>query len=345
MQANRDVLLFIGIFLGIFLIWVATGGPQRAQESDGSTTGGSQLFGSGITIGPGGVPAGGNTSRETPRTTNGDTTEEYAEPNEIARELRRARSTLDDVARDVKELERFGVASRFADYVRLERAQADEASAEEEYVVISVSDDAPTAIPITGWQIVSKITGTRVTIGAGTALPRHGSVNREQPITLKSGHRALISSGPSPIGTSFRENRCTGYFEQFQAFTPDLPTQCPRPIDTFETHAPAAVYTEANDTNNDGESNCRAFINRLDRCTVPTVDLDRVTPPLSRTCQRFIEQTFTYSQCVTRTQEEPDFTGTTWRIYLNSTGELWQNEREVLRLVDDTGRTVDVATY
>jgi hypothetical protein len=345
MQANRDILLFIGLFIGVFVIWVATGGPQQARESNGSLFGAtSSPFSTGITIGPGDSRQPQQSRTQQPRTTEG-TPQKSASPADIAAELRQARASLDDVAAEIQTLERFGVASRYADYVTLRPTRARETAASEEYVTISVAERAPNDVHISGWQLESKLTGYRTTIGNGTTLPEHGSVNRTSPVTLSAGQRALVISGPSPLGTSFQENRCTGYFEQFQAFTPDLDRRCPDPETVFTETAPAAIQKEGEDTDNDGESNCREYVNRLNRCRMPTQDLDRVTPSLSSACRSFIQETYTYSGCVARERSNPAFYSDTWRIYLNSTQELWDNDREVLRLIDSTGRTVDVATY
>ena len=100
-----------------------------------------------------------------------------------------------------------------------------------EYIQIVASRRNLQPINISNWSIRSAVTGKGLQIGAGSYLPFGGQVNSEGAIFLNPGDRAVIVTGRSPFGVSFRLNTCTGYLEQFQDYTPRLPLECPRAID------------------------------------------------------------------------------------------------------------------
>jgi hypothetical protein len=66
---------------------------------------------------------------------------------------------------------------------------------------------------------------------------------------------------------------------------------------------------------------------------------------LSLTCQNFLNTHLNYNGCLTYHQNDPDFAGTTWYIYLGLTQHLWRQTHEVVELLDPEGRTVDAFTY
>lgn len=197
-----------------------------------------------------------------------------------------------------------------------------------EYIEITVAYRQSQPINITGWKIKSATTGREVTIGTAARLPYSGRVNDESPIYLSQEDRAVITTGRSPTGVSFRKNRCTGYFEQFQDFTPMLPLECPRPSDDVGA-----------DRLDDA---CFAYLQTLPQCQAHV----RALPAgISPECQQFITQTLTYNGCVDAHKNESGFHRTEWRVFLNYPRELWKKQRDTLLLIDTTGRTVDSYSY
>ena len=80
---------------------------------------------------------------------------------------------------------------------------------------------------ITGWKLKGK-TDLDIVIGKGASYIYASIASQPQEdIYLKSGEKAIVITGNSPLGTSFKLNKCAGYFEQFHEFTPELNTECP----------------------------------------------------------------------------------------------------------------------
>jgi hypothetical protein len=164
------------------------------------------------------------------------------------------------------------------------------------------------------------------------------------PVVLHPNDTAIIVTGESPIDVSFRENECTGYYTQSKNFYPSLSQSCPDPRDDFDTFYPGNIYK-------DGD--CQTFVSSVNRCTVPRESNTR----LSSTCYAFIDKYLNYQGCVAAHRGDERFWGNSWRLYLgrkpitkNHTdtrtyGELWKSSKEAIRLVDQSGKTVDLYTY
>lgn len=205
-------------------------------------------------------------------------------------------------------------------------------SPQEEYVEIRASYSNTQPINITGWEIKSAISGLGAKIGQGVYLPASGLVNREEQIFLNPGDHAVINTGRSPNGVSFRLNSCTGYFEQFQDFAPQLPSQCPL-IETKDL--PAVGAGGLNDA-------CINYIERLPQCFAHVL---AVPTELSSACGEYINKNIHYSGCVAAHKNDSDFYKSEWRIFLNQNTELWRQTRETIKLFDAQGKVIDSLSY
>lgn len=203
---------------------------------------------------------------------------------------------------------------------------------EGEYVTIELASDAAAPITISGWRLRSDATYKSGTIPNGAVLPARG-VNRTAPIVLEPGDRAIVATADSPIGVSFRENRCTGYFGTRQGFNPSLYSDCPAPLDEFER------YYVGNQLADDS---CYDYVRSIPQCTNPT---HRDRPRLTARCEAFIDEYLEYDGCVAAHALEPGFRGDEWRVYLDRSSSLWKGSREAVRLLDASGKTVDLYTY
>lgn len=197
-----------------------------------------------------------------------------------------------------------------------------------EYVSIRMSPLTTESISLAGWSVVSKETGKGVRIPEGTALPKAGRVNVSSSITLSAGEEVILATGSSPVGVSFRENLCTGYFEQHQDFAPSLSLSCP------------SAYSEYTRTDID-EDSCEFFSRTVPQCTT----VRRVSDDVSSSCEAFTEEVLTYEGCVQRHQNDEGFYSSTWRLFAGEKKELWRDTRETLLLLDQEGRTVDAFSY
>lgn len=200
-----------------------------------------------------------------------------------------------------------------------------------EYVTISLSQSSKESVSITGWQLKSDTTGKSVTIGKGALVYHPNTSLQNDSVVLLPGNTATITTGVSPLGSSFKTNKCTGYLNQFNALSPSLPQQCPLPEDENLSSIP---YTPANFA-------CFDFIERMSRCRLNTKPLPAT---FSSECTAFISEKINYQGCLSLHKNDADFYETQWRIYLGKSESLWLNKRETIRLIDQNGKTVDTYT-
>lgn len=198
-----------------------------------------------------------------------------------------------------------------------------------EYIEIEASSKNKNDLLISNWKVVGK-TNLDIKLGDGVYLFFQNIINSKMPILLKPGEKAIISTGKSPIGASFKLNKCTGYFEQFQDFYPKLPKECPYPRDE---NLPNYV------TNND---NCFNYIEKLPRCEVHVASIPTNLPS---NCQDYIRQEINYKKCVDTHKAEADFYKPEWRIFLNRSEEMWKQQRETINLLDEYGKIIDQKSY
>ena len=206
-------------------------------------------------------------------------------------------------------------------------------NAQSEYVTIQANTTNTKPITISGWSLQSAVSGNGMQIPSGVDTYRMGVVSTTESITLKPGEQAIIDSGVSPLGTSFHTNECTGYLAQFQQFTPSLSNSCPTPSNEM------ANTLENQQTYG---ASCIDFAQTLPVCSYY---ISSFPSGISPACQNFVTNALTYNSCVDRHQWDAGFAGSTWRVYLGSSATLWNHAHDVIRLLDASGRTVDVLSY
>ena len=197
---------------------------------------------------------------------------------------------------------------------------------QQEYVVIQ--NVGQSTIDISGWILQSALTGARAYLPLGASFFQLGTLNAQTNIELAPGGDAVVTTGVSPVGTSLRENICSGYLEQLQQYTPPIETQCPSPGDNASQ---ASAY---------GQS-CSDYVSSLPFCTFP----QNVPTDVSAACTAYVQTTFSYNGCVAEYQNSADFALNTWRVYLDAYKELWNNDHDTIRLLDSEGEVVAVTSY
>ena len=219
----------------------------------------------------------------------------------------------------------------FAGKIALRSRSADSMSPDTEVLEIIASQNNTQPLIVSGWKLKSAVSGKEVLIGNGALLPYTGQVNTEQIISLNPGDHAYVISGRSPIGVSFRLNACSGYFEQFQDYVPELSSDCPHPLES----APL--------TTSGGYSNpCLDYIESIPRCFT---HVQAVPLSLGDLCSDFITQKFNYASCVGTYKNNPNFYKPEWRIYLKQNAELWKDKRETIYLLSESGQLIDAVSY
>ncbi|KND51191.1 MAG: hypothetical protein ABA06_02680 [Parcubacteria bacterium C7867-001] len=313
---QSDILFFLGVFLFIFIVWVATGGPDRPISFAGP-----YLY----PITTSGVNA---TAYGTART-QGD-----APKGSIGSQLKGAEQNLEELKKQVADLKTWGESSPYRGLVTIDHSTSgpSETDRKKEYVTIRLSSSADTDVNISGWKLESAASNLSATIGHGAKTARTGHINNDAPIVLTPGDSAIIETGSSPIGESFKENICSGYLEEFQDFNPSLSQSCPAPADEFK-------YYEGNDTPRADQ--CYDYLKTLRRCTLTT----EVPKGASSECRNLVQDYLNYNGCVSAHQNESKFYGTAWRVFLGKSKELWRSAHETIRLIDQNGKTVDVFAY
>lgn len=314
-----DAIFFLGIFIFIFIIWVATGGPTRPISFSGPFL---------TPLTPTGETHGYSISRSDSRGDNfagGDRTD--AAFSESGQSTSRA----DNETRSPGPYQAFGSPSPERALVNLYRGSYSPEGAAQEYLALKVSSQASAPVVITGWTVESAATGKRVSIPGGTNAPRSGIINRTDPIALNPGDTAYLISGQSPIGASFRTNICSGYFSQFQTFSPPLTDACPEPTDEAERLVP----------NFNQDDTCRRFLDTVARCTYVTEKPQN----LLNGCAQIIDNDLNYNGCVMLHQSDADFYGSRWYIYLGRTTRMWKDRYETIKLLDGNGLTVAMFSY
>lgn len=319
---ERDAWFFVGVFVFIFLVWIATGGPTHPISFTGPTLAQPQEL-------------GGGTYLQLPRAPFMIGGEMVSLPGSSSGYIGSTGSET-PVPAPIYGIP-FGVPSPYRNMISMSTSVAN-ASTTREYIQFTVVQSASQSVDITGWVLHSDATGHEEIIPKGTRVPTSGIVNAADDITLSPGDRAMIFTGPSPVGASFRENKCTGYFNSFQDFQPTLPQNCPDPSDELERlYGKPYIH----------DPSCIDFVNTLSRCEVPISEPSH----LSLTCQEFVETQLNYNGCLRSHQGDSDFNGTTWRIYLDRTDKkgntipMWRSQHDIVKLLDERGKTVATFTY
>lgn len=316
MGETHDAWFFIGVFVFIFLIWIATGGPLHPLSFTGPTLAQPGALGGGTYLQLPRAPfVVGGATVSLPGSSNNSGSPATPVPTFVGGTV-------------------FGTPSPYRDIVRMNHnvSGAGGTNPGTEYIEIYVAQNAGIPVSLTGWKLLSEASGNSATIPRGTEMPTSGVVNAEQDIVLAPGTRAILVSGQSPIGASFRENKCIGYFSTFQRFSPSLPQNCPVPSDDLISfYGPTYIR----------DPFCIDQVNKISRCEVT------LTPPsgVSNACQNFVMTYLNYNGCVAAHKNDANFEGNTWRIYLGRTNSMWRTKHEIVKLLDINGKTVDAFSY
>ena len=308
-DAKSDLLWLVVILIALGFVWVAAGGPSRANFNSPFL---APPHISGVPLGGG---RGGNNS--------GPVTGGESDGAELS-----------------------ATFSRWRDQISLNTGNAqDEYRPGYEHISIYSSADMP--ISLAGWRLANS-RGYFVSLPYTTKVFWGGGANlATEPIILNPGDEAIITTGkvpdrnPFPINASFRVNKCSGYLgelERYQDFfEPSLNSHCPAPeteLDLYALDEDCADFIE-------GLGSCTTpEEKRID----DEIYFDGVLG-IKRACRALVTDFFHYNACVLRHQNDPDFFEGEWRVYLNQRSELWDDRRETITLYDEFGKIVDQVSY
>lgn len=310
---------FIWGLVGLGFLWYFTGGPERESSKQGQfikplapvDTG--QIYGNYF----GGTP---NKDKQTLNT-----------PEDPAVLLEQAESKVNSFLEESQQAQQIHATSLLAKTISFDGiAGAKNTPVDEEYIRIVANKNAQQSTQISGLTLSGLVKKIRILVPRAAELPIVGTTAVKSNIILPPSGRALIASGRSPIGTSFRVNMCTGYLDQFQSYTPGLLKNCPEPKDELEKFGPSY------------ESSCREFVDKIPRCRVHTGSFPS---DISSACREFVVKHLNYNTCVVNHKNDAGFLANEWRIFLDQNNELWNNNNEIIRLIDTNGKTIDAITY
>lgn len=253
---------------------------------------------------------------------------------ELEQKLASLENDYSKLSAQAEEAKTFGNPSPFRGRVGIAQSYgAQEASPSAEYIVLGANSANTSPVDITGWSVQSAYTGARGYITRSASPFVMGSINNTEATQLNPGATAIINSGFSPVGISFRENICTGYLAQFQSFSPSLSNSCPTPLSQIPLNADNLRFY--------GDT-CYDFLQTVPSCTSP---FQSIPSNISPNCRSFALNMLSYNGCVSKNMSARGFASNSWRIYLGSNVELWRNSHDIIRLLDGSGQTVDVLTY
>jgi hypothetical protein len=201
-----------------------------------------------------------------------------------------------------------------------------------EYLTISAPSSNKNKFLITGLTLKSRMTGQQTQIGEAVTTYYSNSQNARTAVFLAPGESALVITRRSPIGQSFKVNKCMGYLTQYQTFYPYVSTYCPLVSDYPYPERPNAFTDQ-----------CLNFLDSIGSCR--SVSTDYVPQGLPQNCLSFATERANYSRCVADFANDKDFFHQDWRIYLGRSSSLWKTSREIIDVIDSKGNILSTYTY
>lgn len=201
--------------------------------------------------------------------------------------------------------------------------------ANKDFIEIIARSTNKKPINITGWKIKGITDLTAREVGQGTLVFAQGKVSDMADILLYPGDRALVLAGESPVGASFKLNKCIGYLEQFQVFTPHLPQSCPNPA----LDSGSKLYSDAN---------CDLFLKSVMRCNVYVKEFPS---QVTDNCKKIVDEELNYNSCVAAYSATRDFSQKEWRVYLGGSDELGSEDGDVISIFDQKSALIDTIFY
>lgn len=202
----------------------------------------------------------------------------------------------------------------------------------QEYITITVNSPENASIPVTGWSVKSLMSGVSVQIPKGAYLFFSGQQNAEEHIYLTHGDTLYLTTGSSPIGWSFKSNKCSGYLNQFQKFYPYISGSCPAPRKENLSSIPTSPINDA----------CLDYIDFFPQCRI---QMEPLPIEWGSECRTFITEKINYNACINTHKDDSDFYSKEWRVYLKRSSPTWKDRREYIVLYDDVGKIVDSIKY
>lgn len=301
---KEPILILVAIFIFLGFAWDSVTAPKEQRVNSGSSTISRQKEGSN---------------------------------QETTKDLKGIKREVDNLEEEVEGLIEKSKRSPYWGKIRMSNISGlRQSDPSREYFYLSTNLDNNETVNISGWYLKSEVTGYGAIIGQASLLPFPFNKS-ESDIILQKGDRVYVVKGFSPIGISFRTNKCTGYFEEDRTFVPSLPQQCPRIKDenlpTFST-------------NRDLNDRCLEIIDRIPRCqTRDSWYIHNLEDDIINSCKDYIREQVNYNTCVALHIGDLDFPDDQYRVYLNKFGPLWRERSDTINLHDQNDLIVDTIDW
>jgi hypothetical protein len=310
---------FIWGLVGLAFIWFFTGGAERQIAHDGVFLNPPAPLDNGQAYGKAYAGSDGK----------GKTKLDLPEAPSIF--IKGTASTLEGFFVPSKNTDKVEISSILAKKLSFDGlAGVRNSDPSEEYLRIVANEYAKGPVSLASTTLRGSATKTDIPLPKAVEFLTLGVTALKTPVSLSPDARALVTSGRSPVGTSFRVNMCTGYLDQFQTYTPALRKECPSPSEEIAKTALA------------GESSCVAFVETLPRCRIYQ---GKFPADISSACKTFVNEKLNYNTCALAHKTDAGFYKDEWRLFLDQTTELWKKSGEIIRLLDNKGNTIDALSY
>ncbi|MEN9621640.1 MAG: hypothetical protein RLZZ67_74 [Candidatus Parcubacteria bacterium] len=310
---------FIWGLVGLAFIWFFTGGAERQIAHDGVFLKPPAPLNSGQAYGNAYAGSDGN----------GKTKLDLPEAPTIF--LKGTTSTIEGFFAPAKNSEKVEISSILAKKLSFDGlAGVRNSDPGEEYIRIIANEYAKGSVSLASTTLRGTATKADTPLPKAVEFLTLGVTALKTPVSLTPNARAIVTSGRSPVGTSFRVNMCTGYLGQFQTYTPALRKECPSPSE------------EIANTTLAGESACVAFVQTLPRCRIYQ---GKFPSDISSACKVFVSEKLNYNTCAIAHKTDADFYKDEWRLFLDQSTGIWKNSAEIIRLLDNKGNTIDALSY
>lgn len=257
-------------------------------------------------------------------------------------------NSINDTSRSVPNTDGKG-SSVYSGRISISVGNVNTIQPNEEYVTLR--NRGAGSVNITGWALVNG-KGSRpmqnsnnsyfyptpdtAIIGQGTEFLDPSGRFSVGSIILAAGDTAYVTTGgpfsqfPLSISTSFRENICMGYLENYP-FTPSINRSCP----SLTNDSGTRLLTDE----------CYNYVSSLGSCPNPEKTNKKVYDNQPSHCKAFLTERIGYSACVAHNINMKGFSVNQWRIFLGKERKMWASRNETITLYDSGGRIVDQVTY
>lgn len=225
---------------------------------------------------------------------------------------------------ETKEAEKLPVdpnISIYSDKITIRYISGSSEIAKEERIVLR--NESEESINVTGFSIET-YSLRKFIIPKAYNLPGFAVFPTDDIILAPDGE-VTIYVGTQERKMDFRENICTGYFDENSNFGGALSHRCPI-IDTSKM----LNFSDA----------CGEELDNIQRCKVyhPATIVDQE-------CNQFGIDHYSYVGCVKDYKNTKDFYSNSWIVWMQRSTEFFKRERELVIIKDKNGKLVDQYQY